>query len=439
MSRTILCIDDETSILTSLKDQLQNELDDVEIELAQNGLDALDIIEELKEDDITLDLIISDYLMPGMNGDEFLIKAHLLSPKSKSIMLTGQAGIEGITRVINEAKLYRYISKPWEKNDLIMTVKEALESSENEKSLEFYKKNLEELVKEKHAENMTYLQIIDKYLIASKTDLNGVITEISQAMCDISGYTKEELIGKTHSIIRHPDMSNELFKDMWNTITNGKVWEGELRNLTKFGITYWVQTRVSPTFDKDKNIIGYASIRIDITERIKAEALAVTDDLTGLYNRRFFNENLNREISRAKRENKKLGFIILDIDYFKLYNDTYGHPKGDDSLLKVATAIKEQLKRASDYAFRLGGEEFGVLICDVTKEDFEQFILKIKKSIEDLKIMHKSSTGDFLTVSIGATICNCESIDIQKVYQEADNMLYEVKNNGRNSYLIKSL
>ncbi len=144
-------------------------------------------------------------------------------------MLTGQAGLDSVTRVINEAKLYRYISKPWEKNDLILTVKEALESAEVKKSLDYYTKYLEKLVEDRHLENLTYLEIIDKYLIASKTDVNGIITEVSQAMCNITGYTKDELIGQNHNIIRHPEMSDDIFKDMWMTIKRGKIWEGELK------------------------------------------------------------------------------------------------------------------------------------------------------------------------------------------------------------------
>lgn len=441
MRRAILCIDDESSILTALKGQLQSEFKDIEIELAQNAYDALEIIEELREENVQLELIISDYLMPEMNGDEFLIKAHILSPKTKNILLTGHANIDGVTNVINNASLYRYISKPWEKDDLLLTVKEALESFSTQKELDFYTKNLEKLVQEKHAQNMTYLEMIDKYLIASKTDSNGIITDVSLAMCDITGYTKEELLGRSHNIIRHPDTSSEVFKKMWATIKSGKIWEGEVKNKKKNGESYWVKARISPTFDSNGDIIGYASIRVDITDKVKVEDLSVTDELTGIHNRRYFHEAFKRESMRAKREEKMMGFVLLDIDYFKLFNDTYGHFKGDEALKAVSASIKKTLSRPSDFCFRLGGEEFGMLIYDTKKEDLEHIVSKVKSEIDNLKIPNEYSfSTEYLSASFGGVVFspNREN-DMESIYKKADEILYSIKKSGRNDFEIKNV
>ena len=440
MIRAILCVDDEPIVLTSLKTQLNtffgNEYD---IELAQSAEDALEIMEELKEENIEIELIISDFFMPGMKGDEFLIKAQNLLPKTKKMLLTGQANIDGITNIINYGALYRYIPKPWEQTDLIMTIKEALKSYKNEKDLEFYTKHLQELVDKKTLENKTYLEIVDKYLIASKTDLDGIITEVSKAFCDISGYTKEELIGKNHNIIRHPDMKNEVFKELWETIKKSLVWEGEIKNLKKDGGFYWIKERVSPIFGTDKEVIGYASISIDITDNKEVEILSITDHMTKLYNRRFFNEVFDKEINRANRDNKTLGFIILDIDHFKQYNDTYGHQMGDLVLQSIANTLKENLQRPTDYAFRLGGEEFGVLVCNINLDGLSTLVKKIKDAIEDLNIVHnQSSVSKFVTASLGACVIKTNKNTTQeKIFKFTDDLLYEVKNSGRNNFLVK--
>lgn len=441
MSRAILCIDDESTILTSLKGQLQSEFKDVDIELAQNAFDALEIIQELKDDNIELELIISDYLMPEMNGDEFLIKAHMISPKTKNILLTGHANIDGVTNVVNKASLYRYISKPWEKDDLLITVKEALDSFATQKELDFYTKNLERLVEEKNAQNMTYLEMIDKYLIASKTDTSGIITDVSQAMCDITGYTKEELVGKNHNIIRHPDSCSDVFKKMWTTIKGGNVWEGEIKNKKKNGDSYWVKARISPTYDLDGNIIGYASIRVDITDKVKVEDLSVTDELTGIYNRRYFNEAFKRESKRAKREEKMMGFVLLDIDYFKLFNDTYGHFKGDEALKSVASSMIKTLSRPSDFCFRLGGEEFGMLIYDTKKEDLEHIVAKVKNEIDSLEIPNEYSfSAEHLSASFGGVVFSPTSEnDLETIYKKADEILYKIKKSGRNDFEIRDV
>jgi diguanylate cyclase (GGDEF)-like protein/PAS domain S-box-containing protein len=440
MSRAILCVDDEQIVLSSLKTQLNTFFgDEYDIELAQSAEDALEIIEELKHEGIELELIVSDFFMPGMKGDEFLIKAQNLLPKTKKLLLTGQANIDGVVNIINKGALYRYIPKPWEQTDLILTIKEALKSYSMEKDLEFYMKHLEELVDKKTLENKTYLEIVDQYLIASKTDLDGKITEVSKAFCKISGYSKEELIGQSHNIVRHPDTKDEVFKELWETIKKSQVWEGEVKNKRKNGDFYWVKARVSPIFEANEKVIGYASIRVDITDNKAVEILSITDHMTKLYNRRFFNETFDKEIKRANRDIKTLGFIIFDVDHFKQYNDTYGHQMGDEVLIKVAHTLKTNLQRAGDYAFRIGGEEFGALIYDIDLEGITTLIKKVKDSIEDLNIPHKhNSASEFVTVSFGASIFEANNnITQEKIFKFTDELLYEAKNSGRNNFVIK--
>jgi putative two-component system response regulator len=128
MSRpAIICVDDEKIILDSLRSQFNDVLDqDIKLELAESAEEALDLVTELFNRKIDLAVVISDYLMPGMKGDEFLIRLHRISPKTMKILLTGQAGIEALGNAVNNAHLYRYITKPWDFTDLYLTVKEAL-------------------------------------------------------------------------------------------------------------------------------------------------------------------------------------------------------------------------------------------------------------------------------------------------------------------------
>lgn len=441
--KVILCVDDEQIVLSSLETQLRRYFgDEYIIELAQNANDALEIIDELKEDNLDLELIISDFIMPGMTGDKLLIKTHELLPDVKKVLLTGQANLEGVTNIINHGALYRYISKPWEENDLIITVKEALKSYMQAQEIKFYTKHLEELVEEKIAENKTYLEIVNKYLIASKTDINGTITDVSDALCKVSGYTKEELIGQNHNILKHPDMPLELYTDLWNTIKAGEVWSGEIKNKKKNGEEYWVYAQIQPNYNKEKEIIGFASIRIDITDKKIIEKLSITDPLTNLYNRRHYNQVFEKELNRAKRENKKLGFVIFDIDFFKPYNDYYGHLSGDNVLKEIAKTISSSLTRSSDYSFRLGGEEFGILTYDTNLESLNSFINKLRASIEDLNINHEKSTvSQYVTASFGGVVFNSNNtnINIEDIYKFADDLLYEVKNTGKNDIKIKEL
>jgi signal transduction histidine kinase len=131
----ILCIDDEVIVLDSLKEQLQGEYNDYLIEVAESGEEALEIIDELIQDNIALPVVIADFIMPGMKGDELLKQIFHLIPDTKNILLTGQASIEGVGNAVNQANLYRFIAKPWDKEDLILTIKEALISFYQEKTI----------------------------------------------------------------------------------------------------------------------------------------------------------------------------------------------------------------------------------------------------------------------------------------------------------------
>ncbi len=113
--------------------------------------------------------------------------------------------------------------------------------------------------------DLDMIEEYDKYVIASKTDLKGIITYVSNAFADISGYTVDEMVGKPHNIVRHPDMPKSIYESIWKNLKEGKNWKGEIKNRKKDGGYYWVYANISPLFDEDKNIIGYSSVRKDIT------------------------------------------------------------------------------------------------------------------------------------------------------------------------------
>lgn len=278
-----------------------------------------------------------------------------------------------------------------------------------------------------------YIDIVNNYVITSSTDENGIITEVSNAFCNISGFSKEELIGNNHNIVRHPDMPDEIYKDLWKTIKSGKVWKGELKNQKKDGSYYWVDIVIQPIFKKEK-IVGYTAIRQDITNKKIVEYLSITDELTKLYNRRYFNIKIEEELNRVKRDNLLLSFIILDIDYFKNYNDTYGHLLGDKALKDVSEVLINMTNRSSDFAFRLGGEEFGLILINQDKKSVFEYAQKIRQSIEELHIEHKTSKiSNNLTASIGIVTRNGNDIkDSSEIYRLADEALYISKRNGRN-------
>ncbi len=278
------------------------------------------------------------------------------------------------------------------------------------------------------------LDIIDRNIITSTTDNKGVITDVSTAFCQVSGFSKEELIGQKHQIAEHPDIPVDVMKNMKRTIQAGQTWNGELHNRSKDGFSYWTDTTIFPEYNGENNIIGYTAIYHDSTDKKRIEKLSLTDVLTGLHNRRSFNETLDKELNRAMRDKKILGFTMLDIDYFKQYNDHYGHQKGDEVLRAVGQTLKQTLGRSSDFCYRLGGEEFGIIFSDLSAKQALDFTEIIRKAIEHLAIEHLwGCEGNVVTASFGLlSITPAPGITVDTIYQKADQALYEAKEAGRN-------
>ena len=171
----------------------------------------------------------------------------------------------------------------------------------------------------------------------------------------------------------------------------------------------------------------------------KIEELSITDGLTSLYNKRYCLENAPSQISISSRHNKYISFILLDIDYFKKYNDRYGHLKGDNALVEVSKVIKKLFKRSTDCSYRVGGEEFLIISSSTYKENNTQMAETLRKAIEDLNIEHlENDKYKKLTVSIG--VCSIKAGDckaeFEVLYNNADKALYRSKKEGRNKVTL---
>ena len=281
-------------------------------------------------------------------------------------------------------------------------------------------------------------KIISENVLYSNTDLNGVITEASDAFCRSSGYTQGQLIGSPHSIVRHPDTKNSVYDDLWSTIKANKIWKGEVKNLKPDGSFYWATSTISPRFDDSGKKIGYMAIKQDITDRKIIEANSITDSLCNIFNRRHFDDVFQKIINVAKRKNESICFLVMDVDYFKQYNDAYGHQMGDNALKIIAKTLKQSLKRGDDSCFRLGGEEFGIIFKTENKETALDFANRIRTNIENLKIPHsESNVSNYITASFGVVFKRASDIkDADAIYKDADDLLYKAKHKSRNTVII---
>ncbi len=244
----ILCVDDEEIILDALKDQLEDTWgDDFIIETADNPEDALEIFEELLEEGYKIPVIISDYIMPGMKGDELLKRIHQISPDTHKILLTGQASIEGVTNAINNAKLYRYIPKPWDKEDLSLTIKEAIRSFVQEKQirkqnieLSALNASLEEKVKLRTKELEVANATKDKFFSIIGHDLKGSFTTlIGFSELLIEDFDELDDDGKLNFLTRIKKVSKNTYRLLQNLLDWASVQTGKIKyNPELFDIGY---------------------------------------------------------------------------------------------------------------------------------------------------------------------------------------------------------
>jgi len=253
--RVILCIDDESIVLDALKEQILKGFEgEFMVEIAESGDEALEIFDELLEEGAEVPIIIADFIMPGMKGDALLTKIHSLKPAAKKILLTGQASIEGVGNAINQADLYRFITKPWEKDDLILTIKEALKSYEQEKTilkqneeLRELNVNLEKKVEQRTQELRELNATKDKFFSIIAHDLknpfNTLMGFTELLMGHLEDYSMEKLaefIGILHETSRQSYALLENLLD-WSRSQTGRIeMEPELidiRELTNENIS----------------------------------------------------------------------------------------------------------------------------------------------------------------------------------------------------------
>ena len=312
-------------------------------------------------------------------------------------------------------------------------------------------------------------QALDQHNIVSIADAAGGIIYMNQKFIDISGYARDELLGRNHRILKSGYHPPSFYEDMWQTISEGRIWHGMVCNKAKNGARYWVDSTIVPFLDDAGLPYQYVSIRTDITRIKEAEevmqqskqqlealvherttelaksnnelqseierrkeleehlqSLAITDTLTGIFNRRKFDETLKAEVQRAERYGTALSLIMFDIDHFKQINDTRGHLIGDQILTALASLVSENI-RTHDVLARFGGEEFTILAPGNSLAGGRKFAEKLRAAIERNDFPDASR----ITCSFGVTE-HKHGDTAESFIKRVDEALYRAKKNGRN-------
>lgn len=275
--------------------------------------------------------------------------------------------------------------------------------------------------------------IIDDHVIYTTTDLKGIIQKVSSAFCRHSGYSQEELIGRTHSFLRAPDTKDAIYSELWETIENDEIWSGEIKNIAKDGHPYWIRCIIRPLFCDIGEKIGYIALRDNITREKEIEDHALIDEVTKVYNRRKINQDIFLAIDRYRRYETPFSLVMMDIDFFKTFNDRYGHLVGDEILLRISSFINAQT-RVSDIFARWGGDEFAMLIPNINAHQTQQLCEKLRKIISEkicLTLQERFDISETISCSFGVTSIQ-QGDTIDSLIGRTDRALYLAKEKGRN-------
>lgn len=268
------------------------------------------------------------------------------------------------------------------------------------------------------------------------TNAKNIIVSVNKAFTDITHYSKEDICRKTPSMFKSGKHDQKFYTKLWESLHTNGFWKGEIYNRKKNGEIYIEWLNISTVKNSRNEITNYIAIFSDITKSKKSaekiEYLAHHDSLTNLPNRLLLNARLEQSLERATQEQERLAVLFIDIDNFKIVNDSYGHSTGDELISLVAKRLQKDIRK-NDTIARIGGDEFIIVIEDIKEQsNIEKIAGKILQEFEDPIELEKHNFDT--TVSIGISIFPNNGFNTEDLIKHADTAMYSAKNSGKNQF-----
>ncbi|NLC04960.1 MAG: diguanylate cyclase [Erysipelothrix sp.] len=266
------------------------------------------------------------------------------------------------------------------------------------------------------------------------TELDGKIIFVNDQFTQMTGYTQADTAGNTPRILKSGQKDVAYYQNLWDTVLSGEVWQGEIINRRKDGSFYWEKNRILPVKNENGKLMAFVSMKDDITKSKQTEESltlkASIDGLTGVNNYSHFMELFEKQMDREWQEGQTNALLMIDIDDFKIINDSWGHMFADKILKSLAEYLGKSL-RNYDVLGRLGGEEFGILVENVNKKVAKSIADRICHEVSEMAFITDTNEEVHVTVSIGVNVYD-NADDIYQIMKEADDAMYVSKRMGKN-------
>ncbi|MCU7842930.1 MAG: EAL domain-containing protein [Candidatus Thiodiazotropha sp. (ex Monitilora ramsayi)] len=431
----VLVVDDEPRARSSLKELLR--LSGYETTLAEGGEEALQLLS-----DQSFDLILLDLNMPDLDGHQVMAHIYQHNIDIDIIVVSGETTFNHATQALRKGA-QDFLRKPYAPDELLRAVSNTLERRRLKKENQSIQKRLEE------SENLHKFIVNNSPDMIYLLDEDGCFSYVNERVESLLGYKQDEILGKHFStLIFEEDIDQATYTFNERRTGERATRSTELRLCCKDSETpRYFESRTVPielssigiySVDEknEKSFIGTYGVARDITERKQAEELIkyqlYHDLLTNLPNRTLFRDRLNMAMAQSKRSGKKLAILYLDMDRFKIINDSLGHFIGDELLQSVAQRLRNELREADTLA-RVGGDEFNLLIPEINDiQDARNLAEKILRITAEPFIIKNEEI--FISFSIGISVYPNDGDSKDALIKNADMAMYKVKRAGKNGY-----